>query len=71
MVVLPPLVCNNSYMNTSTPTNLSRGDVLTYDGQAVEVLAVDADPAADVWVAFLSNPDQDAFVPRSALSVRS
>lgn len=34
---------------------------------AVRVLGVDSDPACAVWVAYVANPDRDAYVPRAAL----
>ncbi|QZD99180.1 hypothetical protein SEA_CAPTAINREX_52 [Microbacterium phage CaptainRex] len=52
----------------NTAANITKWAILNYKGQQVEVLAVDSDPAADVWVKLLSDPDKSFFVPRSALT---
>lgn len=46
---------------------ISRWDVIIYQGQRGEVLALDSDPAADVMIKLYSNPDKSLFVPRSDL----
>lgn len=51
--------------------NLRRGTQCLYKGRKVEVLGVDSDERAPVWVYFLDNPDQDAFPLRSELTLES
>ena len=47
---------------------IRRGDLLTYDGQDVEVIAVDEDPRATVLVVSIANPDRVIQAMRSELS---
>ena len=39
----------------------------TVNGRRVYILAIDSDPAAQVWVVFADNPDEQAFVMRSQI----
>lgn len=61
---------NNSKANNSAaaPLAIVRGEVYSYQGAAVRVVGVDADPTATVWICYLGDPDRDAFVPRKELS---
>ncbi|QKY80347.1 hypothetical protein SEA_MERCEDES_47 [Microbacterium phage Mercedes] len=52
----------------NTAATITKWAILNYNGQQVEVLAVDSDPRANVMVATLANPDKALFVPRSALT---
>lgn len=48
--------------------SISKWDICQYQGQRVEVVAVDSDPTATVWV----NPvgtEKSLFVPRAELTV--
>lgn len=40
----------------------------THRGRPVRVLARDTDPTCHVWIAFLDDPDRDAFVPAHELT---
>ena len=41
----------------------------TVAGRPVQILAIDADPSALVWIVFCDNPDEEAFVTRAQLGV--
>ncbi|WZB39053.1 hypothetical protein SEA_SHAMU_54 [Microbacterium phage Shamu] len=48
--------------------NISKWDICEYQGKRVEVIAVDSDPTANVWV----NPvgtDESLFVPGTELTL--
>ncbi|QDK03714.1 hypothetical protein SEA_ZENITSU_54 [Microbacterium phage Zenitsu] len=48
--------------------NISKWDICEYQGKLVEVIAVDSDPTANVWV----NPvgtDESLFVPGTELTL--
>lgn len=47
---------------------IRKWDVCRYQGRLVEVIAVDADPAAHITVAALDGPDQVLSVPRHELT---
>lgn len=47
---------------------IRRGDLLTYDGMDVEVIAVDEDPRATVLVVAITNPNRVIQAMRSELS---
>ena len=53
----------------STTTTELRPGVRVYHGEReATVLAIDADPAAHVWIVYADNPDEDAMVHRSELA---
>lgn len=47
---------------------IAPGQVCTYQGARVRILAVDSDPTAAVQVVYLDDPDRDAFALRSELT---
>lgn len=53
---------------TRKSSKLAEGMTVTVEGFGpAQILGLDADPDARVWVASLENPDSDAFVARSTI----
>ena len=55
--------------DSATTTELRPGARVFHGAREATVLAVDADPAAHVWIVFVKDPDEDAMVHRSELAI--